>query len=210
MAVPTRRGRPPAAGREPEASRRELLDAAAAEFAAHGYAATAVDRIVRRAGLSKGTFYWNFDSKEDVFVALLEERLDAPIREVLEAMGQAPNGERVGPVVSHGLAELFAQDPQMVRLLHEYWSAAVRDDAHANRYRRRHAAMREALALGLAARHERTGVPMTIPAEELAEAFIALATGLGMAALMDSGSIRAGLFGEIASLVYDGMVHRAS
>jgi AcrR family transcriptional regulator len=205
----TRRGRPPVATRGTESSRHELLDAAAVEFAAHGYAATTVDRVVRRAGLSKGTFYWNFGSKEALFVTLLEERLDAPARGVLEVMHRADPGAATGPSVSRGLADLFTRDPELVRLLHEYWSAATRDERHAVRYRRRHAALREAISLALGARHQQTGVPLAIPAEELADAFIALAIGLGMAALVEPGSIRAELFGEMASLVYDGMVRRA-
>lgn len=209
MPAPSRRGRPPAATRDAQDSRRELLDAAAIEFAAHGYAGTTVERIARRASLSKGTFYWTFPRKEELFLALLEDRLDAPVRRVLEVMHHAPADEPTGARVGQGLAELFAQDPQIVRLLHEYWSAGVRDESHAHRYRRRHAALREALALALSARHSQTGVPLAIPAGELGEAFIALATGLGMAALIESGSIRPELFGEIASLVYDGMVHRA-
>ena len=48
-----------------------------------------------------------------------------------------------------------------------------------------------------------------VPAEDLAEALIALAIGLGMAALLDRHSVRRELFGEIASLLYDGLAHRA-
>ena len=164
---------------------------------------------MRRAGLSKGTFYWTFESKEDLFVALLEDRLDNPVRRLLEGMRNAPIAERTGNAVSQGLADLFSADPQIVRLLHEYWSAGIRDRSHATRYRRRHRALREALALALAARHEQTGVPLALPADELAEALIALAIGLGMAALLDRRSVRGELFGEIASLLYDGLAHRA-
>jgi len=202
-------GRPPGDARDAEASRRELLEAAAVEFATHGYAAATVDAMVRRAGLSKGTFYWTFDSKADAFVALLEDRLDAPAREVLEALDRTPPDRPTAPAISRGLADLFSRDPQMIRLLHEYWTAATRDEEHAARYRERHEALRGALAAGLAHRHDETGVPMTMPAEELAEAFVALAVGLGMAALVSPDSIRDGLFGDVAALVYDGMVLRS-
>jgi len=202
-------GRPPGDARDAEASRRELLEAAAVEFATHGYAAATVDAIASRAGLSKGTFYWTFDSKADAFVALLEDRLDAPARVVLEALDRTPPDSPTAPAISQGLADLFSNDLQMIRLLHEYWAAATRDEEHAARYRRRHEALRGALAAGLAHRHDETGVPMTMPAEELAEAFVALAVGLGMAALVSPDSIREGLFGDVASLVYDGMVLRA-
>lgn len=56
----------------------QILDAALAEFAAHGYAATRMDDIATRAGLSKGGLYAHFASKDEVFEALLAHRL-APV-----------------------------------------------------------------------------------------------------------------------------------
>jgi len=210
--VPTstrrRRGRPPAA-RTADASRRELLDAAEAEFAARGYRATTVEHVVTRAGLSKGTFYWTFLSKEDLFLALLEERLDAPAKELMTITRDAPAGEPSAGAVSLGLADLFAAERDLILLLHEYWAAAARDAGVAGRYRERQAALRHTLAAALAARHEHTGVPMTMPAEDLAEAFLALAVGLGLDAVVDADAVRPDLFGEIAALVYDGMVLRS-
>ena len=81
--------------------RRRLLDAAAAEFAAKGLDAARVDDISVAAGLAKGTIYNYFDSKIDVFRAVVEEWAqrtvearrsvpeDAPIREQLLAVVQA-------------------------------------------------------------------------------------------------------------------------
>ncbi|HET6521423.1 MAG TPA: TetR/AcrR family transcriptional regulator [Geminicoccaceae bacterium] len=61
------------AGREPRRRRRkearpaEILGAALEEFAANGYAATRLDDVARRAGVSKGTIYLYFDDKEALF-----------------------------------------------------------------------------------------------------------------------------------------------
>lgn len=62
----------------PDVRVRQILDAALAEFSARGYAATRVDDIARRAGLSKGGFYAHFESKERVFEALLTHMLAPP------------------------------------------------------------------------------------------------------------------------------------
>ena len=53
--------------RRKEARPQEILGAALAEFAANGYAATRLDDVARRAGISKGTIYLYFDSKEELF-----------------------------------------------------------------------------------------------------------------------------------------------
>ena len=53
--------------RRKEARPQEILGAALAEFAANGYAATRLDDVARRAGISKGTIYLYFESKEELF-----------------------------------------------------------------------------------------------------------------------------------------------
>jgi AcrR family transcriptional regulator len=204
----TRRGRGRPRGRDADASRRELLDAAAAEFAARGYRGATVDGIARRAGLSKGTFYWVFGSKDDVFRALLEERIDRPVRAIADLIAVA-GGPGTGAAAGDVLGGLLRTDRDVVLLVHEYWIAAARDRRTARRFADRQRALRDALARAFEVRHEADGVQLAIPAEDLAEAFIALALGLSMDALVDRASVSPGLFGEIASLIYDGMVHRA-
>jgi AcrR family transcriptional regulator len=62
--------------RLPRAVRRErLLEGALAAFLAGGYHGTHVADIIERAGIARGTFYLYFDSKRDVFAALVERML---------------------------------------------------------------------------------------------------------------------------------------
>lgn len=49
-----------------------LLEAAKSEFARFGYGNTTADSIAEKAGFSKGAFYANFESKEEVFLELLK------------------------------------------------------------------------------------------------------------------------------------------
>lgn len=51
--------------------RKALLDAAAAEFAGHGYEGASLNRILVAAGLSKGSFYYYFDDKADLAAAVI-------------------------------------------------------------------------------------------------------------------------------------------
>ena len=81
--------------------RKRLLDAAASEFAAKGLDGARVDDISIAAGLAKGTIYNYFDSKRDVFRAVVAEwarRIggerrtlppEAPVREHLLAVASA-------------------------------------------------------------------------------------------------------------------------
>jgi TetR/AcrR family transcriptional regulator len=59
--------------RDPQGTRRALLDAAIAEFAAKGRAGARVDEIARRAGVNKQLVYHYFGNKDDLFRMALEE-----------------------------------------------------------------------------------------------------------------------------------------
>lgn len=58
--------------RRKDARPAELLDAALAEFFEKGFAAARLEDIAARAGVSKGTVYLYFDSKEEMFEALVQ------------------------------------------------------------------------------------------------------------------------------------------
>jgi AcrR family transcriptional regulator len=61
--------------RMPAAARRErIVDAALEEFASGGYAGTSMGAIAERAGITRAVLYDHFDSKEALYLALLEER----------------------------------------------------------------------------------------------------------------------------------------
>src|SRR5579872_572808 len=56
--------------------RTQILQAAMRCFAHQGYHATSVDDVVRESGLSVGALYSYFPSKEDLFLALSDDRAD--------------------------------------------------------------------------------------------------------------------------------------
>ncbi|RJF77183.1 TetR/AcrR family transcriptional regulator [Rhodopseudomonas palustris] len=73
-AVPKPRRR---ARRSAEQNRAEILKAATAEFATHGYAGARIDRIVKKAGSNPRMIYEQFGSKSALYVATLESALGA-------------------------------------------------------------------------------------------------------------------------------------
>lgn len=83
--APTRRER------RKQARPGELLEAALALFVEKGFAATRVEEVAARAGVSKGTLFLYFPSKEELFKAVVRENagrhLDDAFREVAEFRG---------------------------------------------------------------------------------------------------------------------------
>ncbi|MCA1941901.1 MAG: TetR/AcrR family transcriptional regulator [Caenispirillum bisanense] len=56
--------------------RRQILEAARALFVEHGFAATSVDMVVERAGVSKPTLYGHFGGKADLFAAVVQAQAE--------------------------------------------------------------------------------------------------------------------------------------
>lgn len=63
----------------------EILEAALTEFAARGFAGARMDDIAARAGVTKGTIYLYFDSKESLFKALLKQTAEVKLDEFAAA-----------------------------------------------------------------------------------------------------------------------------
>ncbi len=78
-----------------QARRRQILDAALQAFIEKGgYNKTSMDDIVRASGLSKGTLYWHFENKQELFAALVtmvfEDMIALFERIASESQGLAP------------------------------------------------------------------------------------------------------------------------
>jgi len=68
--------------RRKEARPAEIVGAALDVFAENGFAAARLDEVARRAGLAKGTLYRYFDTKEDLFRAVVQQALGAHLQAI--------------------------------------------------------------------------------------------------------------------------------
>jgi len=63
---------------------KEILEAAFGEFSRNGYAATTLDQVAERAGVTKGTIYVYFENKEHLFISMVRELTKATLDTVLD------------------------------------------------------------------------------------------------------------------------------
>jgi AcrR family transcriptional regulator len=123
------------------ATRRKLLDAAKSIFAKDGFEAARLEDIAAGAGYTRGAFYANFKSKEDIFFALFEEWVRERIESLTNALRRYSNpNEKLVALRTH-YAEL-AKDRSLVLISMEFKLFALRHpEAHA-RLRSRHRRIR--------------------------------------------------------------------
>lgn len=168
-------------------TRRHLLDAAATVFARDGFHGATLDAVAAAAGFTKGAVYSNWRSKDDLFVALLDDRIERQHAVVREVIGDEPVND------DGNLARIAAVLRSGIMSWDETWSALYFEFVV---YARRNAEAREKLAAALRrsqgfatelitrARVALPGAPKYAP-DELAFISLALFEGLGMARFVD-------------------------
>lgn len=95
--------------RDGERSKERLLDAATAEFAAHGIAGARVDRISAAAEVNKAQMYGWFGSKEGLFEAVFARHVHRIVDVVPFTAGDLP-------AYAVALYDSYLTDPELVRL----------------------------------------------------------------------------------------------
>lgn len=193
-------------------AREVLLEAALDVLAKRGFRDASVDEIAARAGYSKGAVYWHFSSKDDLFFALLDERIDKPWRETIEQLKNAPPDQDMAPAASRRFAEMLQNQRELLLLEQEYWAQAARQPKIRQRYAKRQQQLRQAFAKALQARLDHLGAPPLTgtQAENIATAFIGLAAGLARQKLIEPDAVPDNLLGDTFALVYAGHVARAT
>lgn len=72
-------------------TKRAIFDAAIKEFSNNGYSGATMDSIAENAGVAKGTLYYHFKSKEDIFKYIISEGMDLITDEVKDAAAREEN-----------------------------------------------------------------------------------------------------------------------
>lgn len=113
-----------------EATVARLLEAAVDQFAAHGIDATTVEQICEAAGFSRGAFYSNFATKNDLCAALirqLEDRITATLDEVLVGLKPVSDPSQVVSLIIQKVGEVVTFTPEITVTLLEIKLRAQRN-----------------------------------------------------------------------------------
>jgi AcrR family transcriptional regulator len=124
-----------------EVTRRKLLDAAKQIFAKNGFEAARLEDISSGAGYTRGAFYANFDSKEDIFFALFEEWVKERIDSLTEALSRHSDPlQKLAALRKH--YALQAKDRRLVLISLEFKLFALRHPEAQARLQKRHRRIR--------------------------------------------------------------------
>jgi AcrR family transcriptional regulator len=190
--------------RRREMTRRHLLEAAAVVFARDGFHGASLDDVAATAGFTKGAVYSNFKSKEDLFLALFDDRLVREAADMQQVLAD--------PVAGDGRVEQLPRVQGVIeRLWDDDWTALYLEFVL---YAKRNPAVRERLAAVARREYESTirmlegacasidGTP-NFPVPVLAKVSIAIFEGLTLGRFIDPALYTQETITEALTFLYD-------
>jgi AcrR family transcriptional regulator len=184
-------------------TRAALLEAAARVFVERGFAGSSVEAITENAGYSRGAFYSNFESKEQLFAELLQERVYVIYREMAEKSASGTERATMREV-GEQLAAIQA-DPDG-RWLFRLWLELLAHSGRDDRFKEIAAGFwqgtRARSADAIAAAYEAQGRTPEVAPDHLATAMIALDIGLAIQNFVDPAEVPLALYPELYALLF--------
>jgi AcrR family transcriptional regulator len=184
-------------------TRQALLDAAREVFLKRGFAGATVDAIAAEAGFTRGAFYSNFGSKEELFAELLDQQVFAAYRQM--ARDQLEQGD--APTLGEAAEELagVVRDPDRrwaFGLLLELLAHASRDRDFRRLAARFWGGTRDLTAEVVRRDYEARGAPSPADPRAIATALIALDIGIAMQHAVDPDDVPLSLYPELYELLF--------
>jgi AcrR family transcriptional regulator len=171
-----------------ERNRGVVLAAAKRVFLARGYAGASVEAISEEAGFSKGVVYSQFGSKADMFLALLDRRIDERTAENERVVGDLVGVDAVRALLAAAARDGTAE-PGWARLLVEFRASAGRDPELNDRYAEAHGRTVDALVAVLDGIHQRAGREPAVPLRSMAEFVVGLGPAVALERLANPGAL---------------------
>lgn len=176
-------------------TRAAVTDAAATVFARRGFAAATMEEIALEAGFTRGAIYSNFADKEELFAAVLDERLAARVQEVKAILEANPDPNTFFAALARSNAERTEDDELTWELLRlEFRLHGIRNPDALPRVVAANRKLISWVTDAVRAVFENSGIEPPQPYEELGAVVQALDEGLTLLRLVDPETIRPDLF----------------
>jgi len=187
-----------------EAVRRRLLDAALQVFAERGFAGASLDEVAAAAGLTKGAIYSNFESKDDLFFAMMSDQVSTSIeaiRGVLIGTAGDARKEQARYEIGRLLTEAFTQQREWELVLLDFWRRAVADEEVRPQFLAHRRALRAAIADSVEQVLGRSPDIGGLSIDEVVTVVLALFNGLAIEQYVDPDLVSDDLFGRVLAML---------
>jgi AcrR family transcriptional regulator len=190
-------------------TRQLLLGAAERVFLRRGLQGSSVEEIAAEAGFTRGAFYSNFDSKDELFVELLQDRVYRQYAAMAEQAKEQPGTPR--DRLRWGIERVRdVQRAEGGNVLFRLWLECLTQAARDEEFRKLAATFwsgnRGVLAEQTKATFEEIGRKPPLPPKQIATAMIALDVGLAVQHLVDPDEAPLDLYVPLFDLLFGSLV----
>ncbi len=185
-------------------TRSRLMSSAASVFCRRGLQQASIDEVAEDAGYTKGAFYANFKSKEELFLAMLDERFAERIAEVDRAFATDESPPDQARHAAADFASWSGAVAEAERLFLEFASYALRDEDFREELLTRFATLRERLERIYERRIDEYGLEPQIPLDRVVRMVIAMADGWALWKLLEPEAVDQRLLEEMMEIFTTG------
>ena len=191
--------------KEKQAHTREcLMRSAAKVFTKRGLQQASIDEVAEDAGFTKGAFYANFKSKEELFLAMLDERFTERIEDIERVIAGegtiAEKAQRAGD----DFTQMIVADQEWQRLFFEFSAYAARNEEFRQELVTRYGSMQDRITKALEARFEKIGLDV-LPPDHVAMMLCIMGNGFGLEKLLKGDSLEDGAYGTLLTVFFAGL-----
>jgi AcrR family transcriptional regulator len=192
--------------KEKQAHTREcLMHSAASVFARRGLQQASIDEVAEDAGFTKGAFYANFKNKEELFLAMLDERFAKRIEGIEAAISSEGSSAEKSRRYGETFARKLRADREWERLFFEFSAYALRDEDFREELVTRYRAMRERITAAFEAEDQDYGKEAMLPYEQVALMTSAMSHGFELQKLLEGDAVPDELYGTMLMIFFAGL-----
>jgi AcrR family transcriptional regulator len=182
-----------------------LMEAAGKIFSRRGLQQASIDEVAEQAGFTKGAFYANFRSKEELFLAMLDERFAARLSEIEQVVANDDELEDQARRAGDDFTRYLRSDPEWERLFFEFAAHAARNDDFRGELVTRYRTLREALAEAFGRWCDAHDVDPPVPVEQVALMTFAMANGFALEQLLEPDAVDDGVYSSMLLVFFTGL-----
>ena len=182
-----------------------LMRSAGKVFAKRGLQQASIDEVAEDAGFTKGAFYANFKNKEELFLAMLDERFSERIESIERALESEGSPREKAEKAGEDFTAEITADPEWQRMFFEFTAHAVRDEDFRQELATRYRSMRKRLADAY-----RRGAPQLeehspIPLEDVALMTCMMANAFALEKLIEGDEVPDEIYGQMLTIFFVGL-----
>lgn len=186
-------------------TRDALLDAALSVIASQGLDGATIDAIAAEAGYTKGAFYANFSSKQELFLVMLDQHFAEEMERLDELLQRAEEPVEIARETGLDFIRRIRSEPRWQSLYFQFAVYAARDATFRAQLLERYTELLERLERIFRRFGEAYGFDASLGYRELAEVTFFMADGFLLHQLLD-GRVGDDLYGRMLATFFTGVL----